>query len=317
MDGFLSRWIARGSLSSGSLDFALHDKTVYQRYKSEGNGSYGREPLLRFDRVTKCYGGRAVLRNISLSVRRGEAVVVAGPNGSGKSALLRLATGLVNVDRARIERPGLPAPPRIGYAPDRLPPQKFTSTEYLLHMGRIRGVPREKLLIQIAELHERFRLAAGPVRMSEFSKGTVQKVNLMQTLLGEPDLLLLDEPLSGLDDRSQRELLAVLEEKKRNGVAILAAAHEPELAARLADRCVTLNHGELAGEPERPRATLRRIVCAASIKVLEELRTADGVERADLADGCGSYLLRAEAADRFLLTALSAGASIESVTPDA
>jgi ABC-type multidrug transport system ATPase subunit len=276
----------------------------------------GNQPLLRFDRVTKRFAGRAVLRNISLSVRRGEALAVVGPNGSGKSTLLRLATGLVAVDEGRIERPEHPAPLRIGYAPDRLPPLKFTSTEYLLHMGRIRGIPREKLLLQIAELHERFRLAAGPARMSEFSKGMVQKVNLMQALLGEPDLLLLDEPLSGLDDRSQRELLVLLEEKKRDGMAIVAATHEPKLAAHLADRCVTLINGELAGEPERSRSSRRRIVCTAPDKVLDELRAADGIERAELADGRGSYLLRAEAADRFLLTALLAGASIESVTAD-
>jgi len=160
----------------------------------------GNRPLLRFDRVTKCYAGRAVLRNISLSVRRGEAVAVVGPNGSGKSTLMRQATGLVAIDGGRIERPGHPGPPRIGYAPDLLPPPKFASTDL--------------------------------------------------------------------------------------------------------------------GETERPRSSRRRIVCTASNKVLEQLRAADGVERADLAEGRGSYLLRAEAADRFLLAALMAGASIESVTAD-
>ena len=276
----------------------------------------GQEPLLSFHRVTKRYGGRAVLRNVSFSVRRGEAVAVVGPNGSGKSTLLRLATGLAAVDEGRIKRPEGLAPPRIGYAPDRLPKLRFTSTEYLEHMGRIRGIPREKLLSRIAELHERFRLPMGPARIPQFSKGMTQKVNLMQALLGEPELLLLDEPLSGLDDRSQRELFAVLEEAKREGAGIVVATHEPELAARLADRCVKLMNGELADESKTFPPTRRRIVCTASNGTLHALSAADGVERAELAEGRGCFLVRADAADRFLLSALTAGASVESVTGD-
>ncbi|MCI3927675.1 ABC transporter ATP-binding protein [Paenibacillus sp. TRM 82003] len=271
-------------------------------------------PLLQFVEVTKRFAGRSVLRRLNFAVRPGETVAVVGGNGSGKSTLLRIATGLVAVDGGRVERPGDPAL-RIGYAPDRLPVLKFTSEQYLRHMGAIQGMARERLLPRVAELHERFELSAGsPARLSHYSKGMLQKVNLMQALLGGPKLLLLDEPLSGLDEKTQQELFAVLEGLKREGVAIVAATHEPELMQRLADRCVTLRDGEMADVSERARPRGRLVVCTAPAATLEALKVMDGLAWADIASGQGCFLVQEEASDRFLLAALKRGASIASVT---
>lgn len=182
--------------------------------------------LITLSGVTKIYGRRAVLNEVSLSVEEGTATALIGRNGSGKSTLLAVMAGLLKLSSGVLRQ----SPPRlrIGYAPEAFTGTKLPAEQYLRHMGRISGIPPAPLERQITELLEAFHLQ--PFRKEpvvSFSKGMLQKVNLIQSLLGEPQLLLLDEPLSGLDLPAQYTLIDRLQELKRKGTALVLSVHEP------------------------------------------------------------------------------------------
>lgn len=193
------------------------------------NGS--NNDLISLQGVSKRYGDNEVLSEATLTIERGEFVVIRGSNGSGKSTLLKIVSGLIPFSSgARIEK--LPQS-IIGYTPDRLTPIRMTSTEYLTHMGKISKLTGEKLQVRIRELHQLFQLEQSKsVKMTAFSKGMLQKLNLMQAMLKRPHLLVLDEPFSGLDKQSVQHLLAALQTIKAQGTAILAAVHDPSLASQ-------------------------------------------------------------------------------------
>lgn len=193
--------------------------------------------LIELDRGTKIYGGRTVLKEVSLSVERGVATALIGRNGSGKSTLLAILAGLIKLSSGRWVYRSRAL--RIGYSPEAFPPLKLSPDQYLHSMGRIAGVSTQELKLLEAFHLEAFR--GEP--MAGFSKGMLQKVNLIQSLVTQPELLLLDEPMSGLDLPSQHTLIEILREQKKRGAAILFSAHEPLSVEALADHVHVLQAG--------------------------------------------------------------------------
>lgn len=172
--------------------------------------------LVTLTEVTKKYGNRDVLTDISLTIRQGDCIILRGSNGSGKSTLLRIVCGLIPLTSGQrsLKHPKLV----IGYTPDRLSKLRMTSTEYLTHMGKISNMPKKGLPARIKELHAFFNLEQShSLKMTHFSKGMLQKVNLMQAMIKTPDLLVMDEPFSGLDKESTKHLLASLKKIKADG----------------------------------------------------------------------------------------------------
>ncbi|GGG69431.1 ATP-binding cassette domain-containing protein [Paenibacillus radicis (ex Gao et al. 2016)] len=212
--------------------------------------------LVTLKDITKKYGSRAVLTDISLSIKHGECILLRGRNGSGKSTLLRIVTGLIPVTTG--ERLLDNSQLIIGYTPDQLPRLRLTSTEYLTHMGRISGMPAKELANRIKALHAFFNLEqSSKLKMTHFSKGMLQKVNLMQATLKTPNLLVLDEPFSGLDAESIQHLLDSLKRIKAEGTSILAAVHDPLLANQLEGRTYWIRQGKLIEEKgEQPQNSL-------------------------------------------------------------
>ncbi|MGO4729783.1 ATP-binding cassette domain-containing protein [Paenibacillus sp. 2KB_22] len=194
--------------------------------------------------VSKRLGHAQVLNQINLEVKQGECAVLVGRNGSGKSTLLRMLAGILLPDTGSIHRI-LKGSER--YAVDGLPRLPFTSGEYLWEMGRIRGIRPEVLRGRIRELSELLYLdTAIDQKLPLLSKGTLQKVNLIQALLPGPGgLLLLDEPLSGLDIPAQEAVVSLLGEWKGEGTCIVTACHEPLLIERLADQVIVLKKGSV------------------------------------------------------------------------
>lgn len=201
--------------------------------------------LLRLEDVSKSYSGTRILDSVHLSLYAGESVAVIGPNGSGKSTLLRVICGLTTIDSGKR---ALSIDLRdVGYVPDRFPILRFTPREYLMAMGRLQGLTKSMLDLRIYELLHLFSLeAASDERMTGFSKGMLQKVNLMQGVLKEPALLALDEPLSGLDQDSQQELVAQLVALKGRGTTLVIVSHALSLAAAVADRVVRVDAGRVS-----------------------------------------------------------------------
>lgn len=204
--------------------------------------SSGRGIVLQ--QVSKRLGTAQVLNQIKLEVKQGECAVLVGRNGSGKSTLLRILAGSLLPDTGSIQRTMKGSD---GYAVDGLPRLPFTAGEYLWDMGRIRGIRPEILRERIRELSELLYLdTAIDQKLPLLSKGTLQKVNLIQALLPGPGgLLLLDEPLSGLDIPAQEAIVSLLGQWKVEGTSIVTACHEPLLIERLADQVMVLQKGRV------------------------------------------------------------------------
>lgn len=230
------------------------------------------KPLLSLTGITKVYGGVHILKGVSLHIGGGESIVLRGGNGSGKSTLLKITAGLIPATAGT--RSEHRAALRIGYAPDSLPPLRMSSTAYLTHMARISGIAKCDIPVRIQELHAWFRLEQNSMRrMSSFSKGMLQKVNMMQAMLGRPELLVLDEPLSGLDEDTVRHLTEALKRIRAEGTAVLAAVHEPWPDLEEESRHLRLNEGHLKDEEKNgsEKNVVFRISCLPEEDTLSRL----------------------------------------------
>ncbi|KAA5836426.1 ABC transporter ATP-binding protein [Saccharopolyspora hirsuta] len=192
--------------------------------------------------VVKEYGSRPVLRGVDLAVAAGEVVGVLGTNGSGKSTLLRILAGI-----SRPSSGTTSGRPRTGYVPDRFPArQRMSALAYLCHLGRISGLPAAEARRRAGAWLERFALAGGPdTPLRDLSKGNAQKVGLVQALLPEPDLLVLDEPWSGLDAATRAVLTEVVGEAAAAGTAVVFTDHRPDFVQSTATRSHRLVDGRL------------------------------------------------------------------------
>ncbi|MGU3473307.1 ATP-binding cassette domain-containing protein [Paenibacillus sp. D51F] len=206
------------------------------------------EPIITLSNISKSYEKRKILSSVNLSVQPGHVYMLQGSNGSGKSTLIKIAANLV-APSSGIRKVAACKTITIGYAPDHLPKLKLSSSEYLRYMGRIAGMDKHVLTDKILELHRLFQLDPDSSSyLLHYSKGMLQKVNLMQASLQKPDLLLLDEPLSGLDAVSQAHLLEALQKINRQGTAVVAAVHDSLLIEALGGTMLQLNKGILSVE---------------------------------------------------------------------
>lgn len=209
--------------------------------------------------LTKKYGRKLILDSVDLNVYKGETVALIGKNGCGKSTLLRVVCGLSKKNEGILE---LPEKVKFQYVPERFAKTSFTIPQFVRHMARIEGVDEKEAEERFEKLSRMFYLKemlGTPMRY--LSKGTLQKAAVIQALIGKPDVLLLDEPLSGQDMYSQRNFIACMKEMKELGVTVLLACHEKYLVEALADRVykidkrkcteITSLEGELMDESTR------------------------------------------------------------------
>jgi ABC-2 type transport system ATP-binding protein len=211
--------------------------------------------LLRLRNVEKRYGRAArVLAGIDLEVRREDVIGVVGTNGSGKSTLLRILAGLSRPSSGTVT-----GRPSVGYVPDRFPAaSRMSPLSYLAHLGRISG--QSDVDRRAVELLERLALVGDPrAPMRQLSKGNAQKVALAQALLAEPDLLVLDEPWSGLDHATHGVLGELIAETRARGASVVFAEHRDDFARQRATEVFHLAEGALrqAGLEPCARIVLR------------------------------------------------------------
>ena len=187
--------------------------------------------MIRAERLEKRYGEKLVLRGLDFELDRGGFLVVTGPNGSGKTTLLRLCAGLAIPSGGTLEvEPERGAIGFLGHEP--LVYREFTALENLDLYGRLYRVPERRE--RIGMLLERFGLwDSRGLRAAKLSRGQLQRLALCRSLLHRPELLILDEPFSGLDadgaELLDRELVAMRERR-----TILVSTHDPERVAPLA-----------------------------------------------------------------------------------
>ncbi|MDR7243195.1 MULTISPECIES: ATP-binding cassette domain-containing protein [Priestia] len=198
------------------------------------------EKLIELKNVAKVYKKHTVLENVHTTLYKGETVAIVGKNGAGKSTFLKLIGGLSKPTKGTVhfhKETGTP-----GFVVEQFPQElRFTLAGYLQHMGRIQGLSKKKRSSRIEELLETFEMVEfRHEEIISFSKGMKQKVNMMQALLSSSKLLLLDEPLSGLDARAQLEVERIFTKLKERGMTIVFTCHEERLIHAVADRVITI-----------------------------------------------------------------------------
>jgi ABC-2 type transport system ATP-binding protein len=236
--------------------------------------------VIAAEQLSKWYGPRLAVDRVSLVVERGEVMGLLGPNGSGKTTILRILAGYLRPSGGTARIAGLDvvdeslaARRRVGYVPEDAPLYGGMGVrEFLLFMGRLKGLVTAGLTSAVDANTERLGLRPlSGIQIARLSRGYRQRVAIAQALLGDPDLLILDEPTNGLDPRQiidMRELIRALARER----TILVTSHILGEIERVADRVAILLEGRLLGvhtlrgPGERQRLRLRVRGDAAGVR---------------------------------------------------
>jgi len=264
--------------------------------------------LIRLERVGKRYGrGEPVLVDVDLDVPAGRVVGVLGSNGSGKSTLLRILAAL-----SRQTSGAVVGSPRVGYLPDRFPAgQRMSARAYLRHMARIDGLAD---LSVIDPLLDRMALVGGPdAPLRTLSKGNAQKVGLAQAVLAGPELLILDEPWSGLDVEAHAVLGEIVAETKARGASVVFTDHRAAVVHAHADDVHRMDDGLLTRvEAGTKAASATRIVLHGPGG---DWSSEPGVSQVETEGEKVVLTVEAGHTDAVLLRALNRGFSVQEVAP--
>ena len=222
-------------------------------------------PLLELDRLGKTYRDPMTLkpftavRDVSLELLRGEIFGLLGPNGAGKTTTIKMILGLARPTSGRVLLDGRePSDPasrrRLGYLPEN--PcfyDHLTPIEFLDLSGALFGIPAQVRRSRANELLERLGLASHAKKpLRKFSKGMTQRVGLAQALINEPTLLVLDEPMSGLDPVGRSEVKALLREQRSRGVTVLMSSHVLAETESICNRVAIMDAGTILEVGEVP-----------------------------------------------------------------
>ena len=219
--------------------------------------------------VRKSYGRHLAVKGVTLEVPRGEVFAFLGPNGAGKTTTIKMIVGLLRPDSGdvvvcgyHLGNNGLAAKAQLAYVPDQpFLYEKLTGREFLYFVAEMYQLSRAERDRTLAELIRRLDAAEYLDQLTEsYSHGMKQKVVLAAALLHRPALLVIDEPMVGLDPRSVREVKDLLKEHTRAGGTVFMSTHTLDIAESLADRIGIINHGKLVavGTLAELRQTARR-----------------------------------------------------------
>jgi ABC-2 type transport system ATP-binding protein len=207
------------------------------------------DAAIRLTGVRKAYSGHVAVEGLSLDIPRGGAFGLLGPNGAGKTTTLRMIMNILRPDEGSIEILGAAAGQetrdRVGYMPEErgLYP-RMVLEEQLLFFAALKGVPRAEASRRLPPWLERMGLTAWRNRkVNELSKGMQQKAQFIATVLHEPEVLILDEPLSGLDPVGVNLMRDVFVDLRRQGRTLVLSSHQMETVERLCDSIALINRG--------------------------------------------------------------------------
>jgi lipooligosaccharide transport system ATP-binding protein len=279
------------------------------------------EPLLRIAHLTKKYGDSVVVDDLSLEIMPGECLGVIGPNGAGKTTTIRICLGLTGPDSGDIHAFGLPLPAQVREAKkrigvvtqfDSLDPD-FTCAENLRVYGAYFGLSRAVLDERVPKLLAFAALQAKTdAKPGELSGGMKRRLSLGRALVNDPDLLLLDEPTTGLDPQARHLMWERLGTLLQQGKSILLTTHFMDEAERLCNRLLVLDHGRKIAEGT-PRGLIAAHLESDVVEVYGEgaaaAATAHGglAQRVETSGDTVFFYLREP---RPLLQALAAGTGV-------
>lgn len=209
------------------------------------------QPAVALERVTKRFAGHTAVRNLSFHVPMGGIFGLLGPNGAGKSTSIRMIMDIIEPDEGAIRILGSDSrareiSSRLGYLPEeRGLYKKMKVKEQLSFFGETKGIPHREAVRKTGEWLERLGLSDWTdKKVEDLSKGMQQKVQFIGTLLHEPELVILDEPFSGLDPVNAQVMKDVVLEIARSGRTVLFSTHIMEQAEKMCDRIAIIARGE-------------------------------------------------------------------------
>jgi ABC-2 type transport system ATP-binding protein len=239
--------------------------------------------MLELRNVSKRFSGIPAVDNVSFTAHAGEVTGYLGPNGSGKSTTMKMITGLIErtsgeilFEGQRVDRDPIAYKRRMGYVPEEpyLYPH-LTGLEYLVMVGQLRNLPAIRTADRIGGLLRLFSLHADRhVPLSSYSKGMRQKILLSAALLHNPDLILLDEPFSGLDVASALVMRTLIQELAARGKVVLFSSHELETVERVCSHVIILHRGKVVADD-----SIEHLRTLMSLPTLEEIFSQLAVEQ--------------------------------------
>jgi ABC-2 type transport system ATP-binding protein len=243
--------------------------------------------MLEARSLLKCYSGIPVVNRVSFTIRPGEILGYLGPNGAGKSTTVKLLVGLLEPTSGEVYFQGQNIrqdlqgyQKRLGYVPEEahLYPH-LTGREYLQLAGRLRGLPRKVLEPRIDELLHLIGLWDDRYgRIASYSKGMRQKILLLSALIHNPEILILDEPFSGLDANSAMVLRSMLDSLARRHKGILYSSHVLEVVEKVCNDVVILRGGQVVAHDSV--ANLRGLMSQSSLEgVFAQLTNQDDMDQ--------------------------------------
>lgn len=260
------------------------------------------EKVLSVSQLGKAFKDKVVLENISFDVHQGEIMAILGPNGAGKSTTIRNIMGILYPDTGEIKfhlHDGKDIPRhKIGYLPEERGLYKNVKVlDILLHLANLKDYPLKKAKERALAYLEKFDLKGKEnATLEELSKGMGQKVQFIAAIIHEPELLILDEPFSGLDPVSQELFKAEIKQLAANGTAILLSSHQMNLVEEMCDRLLLIYQGEKVidgtmSEIKREFANFKCTVHGTSD--ITKFNSLPDVERVEAAENsCTIYLAK-------------------------
>lgn len=196
--------------------------------------------ILQLNNIGMQFGANELFKASNLVFEEGKTTALVGANGTGKSTLLRIILGYLKPTKGNIHcKNGL----RFSYVPDRLPKFNLSMNELLTNLCEIEGFEKEEYQTKLAKYYYIFRVESMiHTPLKYLSKGSLQKVAVIQALIGKYDILVLDEPLSGQDVMSIQQFISIMKELHENGVTIILSCHEPYLVDAIADKVYVINN---------------------------------------------------------------------------
>ena len=207
--------------------------------------------MIEVKELYKSFGATQAVKNVTFTARRGQIFGLLGPNGAGKTTTLRMIVNILKPDQGEISIFGEPIRPetldKIGYLPeDRGLYLDQNVYDVLFYLASIKGVPHTRAKVDIVRFLDRLDLIEyADKKIETLSRGNQQKIQLIASMLHDPDIVILDEPFSGLDPINQTVVRELIQELKYNKKTVILSSHRMELVESLCDYICLLNKGEI------------------------------------------------------------------------
>ena len=210
--------------------------------------------MLNIINITKTFGEFTAVDNLSLQINRGDLFGFLGPNGAGKTTTIKMITGLYNISKGSIllddidiSKDPITSKTKIGYIPDQsFLYDKLTGKEFLYFSGGLYKITKEQLKIKIDKLVDLLKIGDWLDKRTEvYSQGMRQRITIASAFLHEPELIIIDEPMVGLDPQSAVIVKQVLKQKVSEGITVFMSTHSLNVVEEICNRVGIINYGKL------------------------------------------------------------------------